>query len=299
MAKSNWDANQIPELEGKVVIITGATSGLGKEAARVLAGKNAQVIMAVRNVGKAETVKKEILQQYPDSKIVIQQLDLGSLASIERFSKTMSNQFDRLDVLINNAGVMMCPFSKTEDGFEIQMGTNHLGPFALTGQLMPLLKKTKGSRVVSTSSIAHRQGNIDFSDFSWEKRKYQTGKAYGDSKLANLYFTYELARKYKDTADAPTFTAAHPGWTKTDLQKHSLLFRLLNPIFSQNVDMGTLPTLRAAFDDGAQSGDYYGPSRFYEMNGYPTKVTSTDLSHQVDLAKKLWDISEALTGVKY
>ena len=155
----------------------------------------------------------------------------------------------------------MCPYSSTEDGFEIQMGTNHLGTYALTGHLMPLLKATSNSRVVVTSSIAHKQGNIDFSDLNWKKRNYKTSKAYGDSKIANLYFTYKLAEILREDTDAPTITAAHPGWTR--------------------------------------SGDYFGPSGFAEMNGYPVKVKSNALSHNTESANKLWDLSEELTGVKY
>jgi NAD(P)-dependent dehydrogenase (short-subunit alcohol dehydrogenase family) len=297
--KSKWNASKIADLNGKVIIITGATSGLGKEATQVLAEKNATIIMAVRNVSKAETIKNEILKQHPKANIETLQLDLSSLDSIKQFSNEVINKFDRLDVLINNAGVMMCPFSKTQDGFEIQMGTNHLGPFALTGQLMPLLKKTKDSRIVSTSSIAHTQGNIDFSDLNWEKRKYKTSNAYGDSKLANLYFTYQLVEKLKNDPSNPTVLAAHPGWTKTDLQRHSTIFSFLNPFFSQGVKMGVLPTLRAAFDPDAQSGNYFGPAGFMEMKGYPVKVKSNKLSRNLDLAKKLWNMSEELTGVKY
>jgi NAD(P)-dependent dehydrogenase (short-subunit alcohol dehydrogenase family) len=297
--KSKWNASKIADLNGKVIIITGATSGLGKEATQVLAEKNATIIMAVRNVSKAETIKNEILKQHPKANIETLQLDLSSLDSIKQFSNEVINKFDRLDVLINNAGVMMCPFSKTQDGFEIQMGTNHLGPFALTGQLMPLLKKTKDSRIVSTSSIAHTQGNIDFSDLNWEKRKYKTSNAYGDSKLANLYFTYQLVEKLKNDPSNPTVLAAHPGWTKTDLQRHSTIFSFLNPFFSQGVKMGVLPTLRAAFDPDAQSGNYFGPAGFMEMKGYPVKVKSNKLSRNFDLAKKLWNMSEELTGVKY
>ena len=299
MQKNKWDSNQIPNLKDKVVIITGATSGLGKEAARVLAGKDATVVMAVRNTNKAESVSKEIKKEFPNANIDIRQLELNSLKSIQTFSDSIIMDYERLHVLINNAGVMACPFSKTEDGFEIQMGVNHLGHFALTGLLLPLMKITKGSRIVVTSSIAHKFGNINFEDINWEKRKYNTSNAYGDSKIANLYFTYELAKKLKGDANAPLVTAAHPGWTSTELQRHSLLFRMLNPLFSQNVRMGTLPTLRAAFDENAKSGDYFGPSGFQELKGYPKVVSSNKLSKNEANAKKLWDISEQLTGIKY
>ena len=294
-----WDTNEIADQKGRIVIITGATSGLGKEASRVLAKKNATVIMAVRNTEKGERVVAEFKHTLQQANIEVRKLDLGSLDSVKSFSEGVFASYDRLDLLINNAGVMACPFSKTEDNFEIQMGTNHLGHFALTGLLMPLLKKTNGSRIVATSSIAHKYGNIDFQDLNWEKRKYNTGKAYGDSKIANLYFAYELARKLKEDPSAPLVTAAHPGWTSTELQRHKLMFRMLNPIFSQKVDRGVLPTLRAAIDDQARSGDYYGPSGFQEVKGSPVIVKSNQLSHNEANAKRLWEMSENMTGIKY
>ncbi len=299
MSKANWNSNNIPDLKGKVVIVTGATSGLGKEATKILAQKNASVIVAVRNTKKAESVVKEIKQIHPNAKIDIQEMDLNSLESVNRFADKVLSSYERLDVLINNAGIMACPFDKTKDGFEIQMGTNHLGHFALTGLLMPLLEKTKNARIVATSSIGHRMGNIDFQDINWEKRKYNSNKAYADSKLANLYFAYHLAEKLKAENKDIKVTAAHPGWTRTDLQKHSLMMRMLNPLFSQGPDQGVLPTLRAAFDTNANSGEYFGPSRFFEMHGSPIVVKSNERSHDAEAAKKLWDISETLTNIKF
>jgi NAD(P)-dependent dehydrogenase (short-subunit alcohol dehydrogenase family) len=299
MAKSNWNTENIPDQKGRVVIVTGATSGLGKEAARVLAGKNASVIMAVRNVTKGEGVADGIRQEFPAADVTVRDLDLSSLSSVESFAEGINKDYDRLDILINNAGVMMCPYSKTQDGFEIQMGTNHLGHFALTGQLMPLLEKTDGSRIVATSSAAHNMGNIDFSDINWERRKYNTQKAYGDSKIANLYFTYELARRMNGNGESPLVTAAHPGWTGTDLQRHSGFIRFLNNFLAQGTDIGTLPTLMAAIDPDAQPGDYYGPSRFFEMRGKPVKVESNKRSHNTEAAQRLWEMSEQMTGVSY
>jgi len=299
MAKSNWDASNIPDQKGIVVIITGATSGLGKETARVLAGKNASVIMAVRNVNKGDAVAEEIRQEFPNAEITVQELDLTCLSSVKNFSDGFAKAYDRLDILINNAGIMFCSYSKTRDGFEIQMGTNHLGHFALTGYLMPLLRKTRDSRIVATSSAGHKGGNIDFSDLNWENRKYNTQKAYFDSKIANLYFAYELDRKFKGDADAPKVTAAHPGWTRTDLQRHSGIMRFLNTFFSQGTDMGALPTLRAAIDPDAESGDYFGPSKHFEMHGHPVKVKSNKRSQDGQAARQLWELSEKLTGVEY
>jgi NAD(P)-dependent dehydrogenase (short-subunit alcohol dehydrogenase family) len=299
MSKGKWNQEDIPNQKGKVIIITGATSGLGKEAVKVLAQKGATIIAAVRNTKKAENVVQEIKQTVPNAIVDIQKLDLASLNSIKSFANRIRTTYKQLNVLINNAGVMACPFSKTEDGFEIQMGVNHLGNFALTGLLMPLLKSTKDARIVVTSSIAHRVGNINFEDINWTKRKYNTSKAYGDSKIANLYFTYELAKRLKDEPNAPLVTAAHPGWTRTELQRHSLFYRVLNPIFSQTVEYGTLPTLRAAIDESAVTGAYYGPSGFMELRGYPVVVKSNDLSNNQSNAQRLWKLSEELTGIKY
>ncbi|WP_320826169.1 oxidoreductase [Reinekea sp.] len=299
MATLNWNTSNITDQSGRVVIITGATSGLGKEATKILAGKNATVVMAVRNTEKGALVATELKSAFPSAKIDVRSLDLGSLSSVKDFAAGIHAAYDRLDILINNAGVMTCPYSKTEDDFEIQMGTNHFGHFALTGLLMPLLTKTKASRIVATSSIAHKQGKIDLEDINWEKRKYSTMQAYGDSKMANLYFAYELASKLKDDPSAPLVTAAHPGWTSTELQRHSIMFRLFNPLFSQNVAQGVLPTLRAAIDEHAKPGDYFGPSGFQELKGSPVVVKSTGLSHSDANAKKLWALSEEMTGVQF
>jgi len=299
MTTKKWNSQNIPDQKGKTILITGATSGLGKEATKVLAIKNATVIMAVRNIQKAEIVANEIRIEYPNAKIDIRNLDLSSLDSIKTFAKEILANYEKLDILINNAGVMMCPYSKTKDGFEMQMGTNHFGHFALTGLLMPVLIKTKNSRIVVTSSIGHKQGNIDFTDINWEKRNYKTQKAYADSKLANLYFAYELERRYKDNPDAPTVTASHPGWTKTELDRHSGMASFLGNIVAQTVQMGTLPTLRAATEASVKSGDYFGPSGFMEMRGHPVLVQSNKMSHNKENSKTLWSLSEKLTGVKY
>jgi len=299
MKKEKWTTEKISNQRGKVIIVTGATSGLGKQASKILSEKEATVVMGVRNVDKAEEVKKEFLKSNPKASVDILKLELGSLASIKEFANTFLTKYDRLDVLINNAGIMMCPYSKTSDGFEIQMGTNHFGPFALTGLLMPILKETQGARIVSTSSLAHLGGNINFNDIHWEARKYKTNKAYSDSKIANLYFTYEMARRNKNPSGFPTVVTAHPGWTKTDLLKHSLVLNALNPIFGQTPEMGTLPTLRAATDPSVKSGDFFGPDKMWGMRGHPVLVTSNPLSKDEEMAKTLWKVSEELTNVRY
>ncbi len=299
MKKEIWDESHILDQTDKVFIVTGPTSGLGKETSIVLARKNAIVIMAARDLKKAESVKKEILNENKNAKIDIQELDLCSLESINSFTETINKKYKALDVLINNAGIMACPYSKTKDGFEIQMGTNHLGHFALTGLLLPLIKKTENSRIVNVSSVAHKSGNIDFEDLNWEKRKYKSWRAYGDSKLANLYFTYELSRKLKLNKANLKVLAAHPGWTTTELQRHSGGANFMNIFFGQKVKVGALGGLRAATDPNAHSDDYYGSPSFGEMKGHPVLLKSNALSYNKDNAKKLWQLSEELTSVSY
>jgi len=255
--------------------------------------------MAARNIKKADSVKKEILAENKNAKIDIQELDLSSLESVNNFSTSINKKYKALDCLINNAGIMACPYSKTKDGFEMQMGTNHLGHFALTGQLISLLKKTPNSRVVNVASIAHTSGNIDFDDLNWEKRKYKTWSAYSDTKLANLYFTYELSRKLGQDKGSPMVLASHPGWTATDLQKHSGMANFMNIFLGQKVKVGALGGLRAATDPTAQSDNYFGSPSMGGMKGHPALVKSNDLSYNVDNAKKLWKLSEELTGVSY
>jgi len=297
MTDDKWTEKNIPDLSGKTAVVTGANTGLGKETAKVLAGKNAAVVLAVRNTKKGEEAVLDIKRQFPESVIEVFELDLASLNSIKSFSEAIAEEYSKIDYLINNAGVMVPPYSKTDDGFELQFGTNHLGHFALTGHLMPLLKAAGDARIVVVSSGAHNWGNLNFNDLNWEKREYKKAAAYGDSKIANLYFTYELARKLKDSGIM--VTAAHPGWTATDLQRHSKLFSFLNPLFAQKPHMGALPTLRAATDPEAQSGDYFGPDGKREMKGYPVKVQSNELSRDEAIAGKLWEVSEELTRVNY
>ena len=297
--RHKWDAGSIPDQRDRIAIVTGSSSGIGFETARVLAEKNATVILAVRNKQKGESALEKIKTEHPDTDVSVMLLDLASLKSIKTFTDEFKENYKQLDLLINNAGVMMPPYSKTKDGFEVQMGTNHFGHFALTGHLFDLLKRTPDSRVVTVSSVAHNYGKIDFSDLAWESRRYKTRNAYADSKIANLYFTYALSQKVEKDSRNPLVTAAHPGWTATDLQRHSGLLRFLNLFFSQNISMGALPTLYAAVGPDVKNGDYYGPSGFLEMRGYPKKVKSNPLSRDEPIAKKLWDISEGLTGIKY
>ncbi len=294
-----WTADNIPDLIGKVAIVTGSSSGIGFEAARVLANKNAEVIIAVRNQSKGDKAVQEIKEQNQNADVKVMLLDLASLKSIRNFAEEFKKQYSRLDLLINNAGVMIPPYSKTEDGFELQFGTNHLGHFALTGFLIDLINSTPGSRIVNVSSMAHKFGNINFDDLNWEKRDYRAQRSYADSKIANLYFTYELQERLAKSGSNTKVTAAHPGWTATDLQRHSGFIRFLNNFFAMTSEQGALPTLRAALDENTGSGDYYGPNGFMEMRGYPVKVKSSTLSHDKETAKKLWDVSQELTNVRF
>ncbi len=295
---NKWTAKNVTDQSGRVAIITGSSSGIGFEAAKVLAAKNAKVIIAVRNLQKGDTAKNNIATEYPSADVEVMKIDLADLSSVKSFVSEFKSKFNKLDLLINNAGVMIPPYSKTKDGFELQMGTNHFGHFALTLQMLDLLDKTPNSRIVNVSSAAHKYGNINFDDLNWEKRKYKAWSAYGDSKIANLYFTKELAKKLDEKNKNIKVTAAHPGWTATELQRHSGLFEFLNKFFAMPGSQGALPTLRAAVDVSAESGDYYGPDGWQEWKGYPVKVGTNELAKNEKIAEKLWDISEELTGVK-
>lgn len=293
---NNWTAKNIPDQKGKIVIVTGSSSGIGYEAARVLANKNAKVILANRNSSKSEIAKNKILNQNKNADVESMRVDLADLESVKLFAEEYNSKFDKLDVLINNAGVMVPPHTITKDGFELQMGTNHFGHFALTLQLIELIKNTPNARIVNVSSSAHKAGNINFDDLKWQKRKYTAWKAYGDSKIANLYFTNELGRRLGNKA---LVTSAHPGWTATELQRHSGFFDYLNQFFAMTIELGALPTLRAAFDENTQNGDFFGPDGFMEMKGFPVKVKPKDLAKDEKIAQKLWDVSEELTNIKF
>jgi len=298
MNNEKWNSNNIPDQSGRTVIVTGSSSGIGFEVAKVLAGKNAKVIIAVRNLNKGVVAKEKIVIEHPDANIEVMELDLADLSSVIKFVNDFKAIYTKLDLLINNAGVMIPPYSKTKDGFELQMGTNHMGHFALTLQLLDLLNQTEGSRIVNVSSAAHKYGNINFDDLEWKNRKYKAWRAYGDSKIANLYFTFELQKRLKEASSNILVTAAHPGWTATDLQRHSGLFEFLNKFFAMEGWQGALPTLRAAIDPDSKGSDYYGPEGFQEWKGYPVKVGTNKLAKDPDIAKKLWDVSEKLTNQK-
>ncbi len=299
MSDEKWTAENIPNLKGKTAIVTGSSSGIGYEAARVLANKEATVIIAVRNLEKGNKAAEKILAQNQNAGVKVLELDLADLKSVAKFAENFKQNYSRLDFLINNAGVMIPPHSKTVDGFELQFGTNHLGHFALTGQLLEVLVNTKGARIINVSSGAHKAGNINFDDLNWEKRSYSAWKAYGDSKIANLYFTHELDKKLKENNLDTLVTAAHPGWTATELQRNAGWIEFLNGFLAMDITQGALPTLRAAIEKDVKGGEFFGPDGLFEIWGNPVKVESNSLSKDEPIAKKLWEVSEQLTGVKF
>ena len=294
----HWTAAQMPSQTNRVAIVTGANSGIGFETTKALAAKGAGVVMACRNLQKADFAADSIRAQLPGAQLTIMHLDLADLESVHVFAEAFSQNFDKLNLLINNAGVMVPPFTKTKDGFELQFGANHLGHFALTGLLMPHIRATPWARVVNVSSGAHRMGKLDFGNLQAEKG-YKPWAAYGQSKLANLLFMRQLnvyfAREQIDALAA----AAHPGYTGTNLQSTSGVFKFLNPVLGQKPEMGALPTLYAATAPNVQPNDYYGPDGFQEMRGYPEKVSTSADAQNSALAERLWRVSEKLTGVRY
>lgn len=305
-AEEKWTVAAIPDLTGQVIVVTGANSGIGLEAAREFARKGATTILASRNLEKARAALADIQADIPGAQVEIMELDLASLDSVRRFAAAFKAKYSQLDVLVNNAGIMMVPYGRTTDGFEQQLGTNHLGHFALTGLLFDRLTSTPGARVVNVSSGGHRFGMMDFDNLMFEdETAYTPMKAYGRSKLANLLFTYELQRRFEVLGIQAQALAAHPGVSDTNLANHLLpgwAAPVLRPLLArlvQSAAMGALPTLRAAVDPQANGGDYFGPDGPSERGGYPVKVNSNEASHNLADAQKLWQVSEQLTGVSF
>ncbi|MDZ7740119.1 MAG: oxidoreductase [Bacteroidales bacterium] len=306
MSKEKWNRENIPDLAGKVIIVTGGNSGLGYESVKAFAANGARVILASRSEEKGREASEKIIKDFPDADIRIMKLDLADLSSVESFAASFRAGYDRLDILMNNAGIMTTPYFRTRDGFEGQMGTNHFGHFALTGRLMDIIMSSAGSRIVNVSSSAHRAGKMDFDNLLFEDgRAYSPMKAYGRSKLANLLFTYELQRRLESAGSDTASLAAHPGLSATNLMRYidkKVLYKLFSPLVSlvaQSAAMGALPQIRAAVDPDARGGEYYGPGGFGGMKGYPVRVKSNSASHNMDDARKLWELSEELTGVKW
>ena len=306
MKNINWTIEKMPDMSGKIIVVTGGNSGLGYESVKAFASKGAEVVLASRSAENGEEAKAEILKEFPEGKIKVMQLDLGDLESVKNFASAYRLSYKKLDILLNNAGIMMTPYFTTRDGFEGQLGTNHLGHFALTGLLMDLVLKTPGSRIVNVSSGAHKRGEMDFSNLQFENgRDYSPMKAYGRSKLSNLLFTYELQRKLEAANRDTIAVAAHPGVAQTNLARHlegRFLFKLLAPVFnlmSQDQAMGALPQIRASVDPGVKGGEYYGPDGKKEFKGYPVVVQSNEASHNLNDAAKLWEESENVTGINF
>jgi NAD(P)-dependent dehydrogenase (short-subunit alcohol dehydrogenase family) len=294
---SRWTVTDIPDQNGRTAVVTGANTGIGYEIAIALAARGANVVLAVRNLRKGMAAAELIARRYPDANVAVQELDLASLASVAEAADALRSSHDRIDLLINNAGVSMTPKSTTHDGFELQVGTNHLGPFAFTGRLLDRLIPTPGSRVVTVSSLGHRLGRIRFDDLQSE-RSYSSGSAYNQSKLANLLFTYELQRRL--TGKNTIAVAAHPGTSHSELTRHlAAPVRLEFKRLEQNTEMGALPTLRAATDPAVLGGQYFGPGGPFETRGYPKVVASSDRSHDTAVGQRLWAVSEELTGVTF
>lgn len=302
-SKAKWTTADIPDQTGRVAVITGANTGLGYETAAALADHGARVVLAVRNLDKGKDAAARIAASSPHADVALQELDLTSLQSIRAAAEQLRGEHDRIDLLINNAGVMYTPKSTTKDGFELQFGTNHLGHFAFTGLLLDRLLPVAGSRVVTVSSVGHRiLADIHFDDLQWERR-YNRVAAYGQAKLANLLFTYELQRRL-----APHGTtiaaAAHPGMSDTELMRNMpswllFAFERLAPLIAQDAAAGALPTLRAATDPAVLGGQYYGPDGFAQTQGHPKVVASSAKSHDAERQRRLWAVSEELTGVVY
>lgn len=307
---ARWSPAQLPDLSGKVAIVTGANSGLGLETAAGLAARGATVVMACRDPARAASALDAVRQRAPAGRAETMALDLADLAAIRAFATAFIARHPRLDILCNNAGVMHLPYRKTRDGFEMQIGTNHLGHFALTGLLLERLATTPGARVVHVASIAHRfTRGIDLDDLNWERKPYNKADAYAKSKLANLLFHYELQRRLSRHGLSAISVAAHPGFSATNIGfgdrdgtplLQQLAMRLANVLIAQPADMGALPTLYAAGDPRVKAGDYIGPDGwFMQFRGYPTVVDARPAAHDAATAGALWALSEKLTGVRY
>jgi NAD(P)-dependent dehydrogenase (short-subunit alcohol dehydrogenase family) len=299
-----WTAERIPDQAGRTAVVTGANSGLGLVTARELARAGARVVVACRNTDKGAAAAKSIEAAAPGAAVEVEALDLASLESVRGFAERFRAGQEGLDLLINNAGVMASPRRLTEDGFELQLGTNHLGHFALTGLLIPAMEGRQEARVVTLSSGAHRTGRIAFENLKGERR-YMRWRAYGQSKLANLLFALELDRRLRAAGSSARSLAAHPGYAATNLQSAAppLLDRLVmtvtNRLIAQSAEMGALPVLYAATYPGLEGGTYVGPDGIGEQRGHPKPVGMSRAARDEAVAKRLWDVSEELTGVHF
>ncbi len=303
-----WTAAKMPDLTGRIAVVTGANNGLGFQTTLQLAAHRALVVMACRDITRGEEAARKIRARVPDAKIEVSLLDLANLASVRHFAESFSESHDGLDILVNNAGVMAIPWRETVDGFETQFGTNHLGHFALTGLLLPSLLARRTCRVVTVSSEVARIGHIRFDDLQ-SRRRYNKWGAYAQSKVANLLFTLELDRRARVHHLDLVSAAAHPGYADTNLQyvgaqmsgqqRSTTPIDLANKLFAQPASQGALPSLYAASASDVYGGEYFGPDGLLAQRGYPTRVSPPRQAYDTDVASRLWQVSEQLTGVRF
>lgn len=303
----NWKLEDVPTLKDKTIIVTGGSSGLGFEAVKMFASKDATIIMATRSETRAPAAIEKIKLEYKNATIEFIHLNLANKSSIKQFVVDFLKKYNKIDILLNNAGVMTTPYMLTDDGFELQQGINHFGHFYLTSLLLKTVVSTSNSRIVNVSSIAHRYGKMDFNDLLFTAPKsYNKSRAYGRSKLENLLFTYELGRRIAEKQYNVKVLAAHPGIASTNLGRHikqqktwSGFIRVFQKLFSHTAKDGALPIVRACLDKNALNGDFYGPKRMAGVRGKPHKAKSNKLSHDKELQTKLWNYSEELIGIRF
>lgn len=301
MVTTSWRYNDIPDQSGRVALVTGANAGIGLQEARLLAKKGAEVILAGRNPAKLEQAVSDIATQVPNAKLSFEIIDLADLDSIAKGADRIKAKYSRLDLLLNSAGVMIPPLSYTKQGFELQFGTNYLGHFALTGQLLPLILKTKNSRIVSMTSLASGMGAINFKDPNYRNRRYLKMQAYAQSKLANILFINELAHKLAAVHAQTKALIAHPGGANTGLMSNGgfVLRRIVTPLGSQSTADAALPILRAACDPEARNGSFWGPSGLFGLTGDPKQIKISAKGSNRNTGQQLWDLGERLTGVSF
>ncbi len=299
--RTKWDVGAIENQKGKVVIVTGANSGIGYETAREMSRRGAEVILACRDEDRGMNAIKNIIEEIPKANLVMAHLDLSDLNQIKKFSDRIHEDYRKIDILINNAGVMMDSLTMTKQGFEFHFGINHLGHFALTGHILDLLLGEENSRVVNVASIAEKKAKIFWNDLNCERRKYSMWGNYSQSKLANLLFTFEFKRQFESIGHPLKIVAAHPGLTATNIMRNmseNRISDLLLRKIAQSQSIGALPILYAAVED-VESGDYIGPDGVMEIRGHPTKVNSSRSARNAISSSKLWKISEDLTGIDF
>ncbi len=307
MSNQNWTQNNIPNLNGKVIVITGANSGLGFETATTVAEKGATVVMTARNTTKGQRAFDEIMEAYPNATLDLMTLDVGDLSSVRAFADAFKAKYNRLDVLLNNAGVMAIPRQETADGFEMQLGVNHLGHFALTGLLLDVIVNTPNARIHNVSSSANYMGTINFDDLMGEQ-EYSRWGAYGQSKLANIFFTFELQKRLSEAGYDTMVNSSHPGLVMSNLQANSveqsgtgmeaIMYRIIGPLMAQNIEMGILPMLYGMTAVDAKGGVFYGP-RTFNLRGYPAEKKTNEEAYDADKLRRFFDESEKLTGITY